>query len=214
MEQSEPIVKRFYNALISIDRDTIFKMIFQSRESGFSILSIFDNVIVPAMEQVGRDWENDLISLSQVYMSGKICEEIAVKFGGASSENDNPEICLCVLNDYHTLGKKIISMFLTSAGYSVMDLGRVSTGELIEKLKNGTYPVCFISVLMLPSAYAVADVKTGLLKEKIDTKLVVGGAPFRLNHKLWKEVGADDFGKTAGDALSLAARYVSVERNL
>lgn len=209
MDQIELNVKKFYNALVSIERDAVFKMIFESLENGFSILSIFDKIIVPAMEQVGKDWENGIISFSQVYMSGKICEDIAGKFADAPAAGNNPEICLCVLNDYHTLGKKLIAMFLAGAGYTVRDLGRVSTSELVETIKKGSYSVCFISVLMLPSAYSVADVKTGILQEKLDTKIIVGGAPFRLNPELWKEVGADDYGKTAGDALSLAARYVS-----
>jgi methanogenic corrinoid protein MtbC1 len=108
------------------------------------------------------------------------------------------------------LGKKIVSMLLKGSGYSLEDYGRISIPPLVEKLKRDNLKVCFVSVLMLPSALSVGDLKTALADSGVKTKIVVGGAPFRLDNNLWKRVGADDFGKNSGDALALADRYTKV----
>ena len=104
------------------------------------------------MKKIGYDWEHSGLSLSQVYMSGRLCEEVAEKISASGTSVKNQQkIGICVLNDYHTLGKKIVSMLLKGSGYSLEDYGRISIPPLVEKLKRDNLKVCFVSVLMLPS---------------------------------------------------------------
>jgi methanogenic corrinoid protein MtbC1 len=41
-----------------------------------------------------------------------------------------------------------------------------------------------------------------------EVKVVVGGAPFRLDDQLWKEVGADAMGREASEALDIIAKMM------
>ncbi len=201
-------IKSLYKAFISVNRGKVFDIVSSKKKEGCSVVSIFDELIIPVMERIGYDWEHSGLSLSQVYMSGKLCEEIAEEIlASETSVKNQKKIGICVLNDYHTLGKKIVSMLLKGSGYSVKDYGRITIPPLLEKLKRDNLTVCFISVLMLPSALSVRDLKTALADTDVTTKIVVGGAPFRLDKNLWKKVGADDFGANSGDALALAEKY-------
>jgi len=47
----------------------------------------------------------------------------------------------------------------------------------------------------------VADLKKMLINYPV--KVIVGGAPFRFDSSLWKEVGADAFGYNASDAFDI-----------
>ena len=58
-----------------------------------------------------------------------------------------------------------------------------------------------ISTLMLHSALAVKEVKLQLSEINPQTKIIVGGAPFSMDKKLWQAVGADRMGENSFDAL-------------
>ncbi len=54
---------------------------------------------------------------------------------------------------------------------------------------------------MLPSALKIKELKDKL--ENMDVKIIVGGAPFRFDDQLWREVGADAMCKNASEAVSI-----------
>ena len=78
--------------------------------------------------------------------------------------------------------------------------GRKDVSELLLLVKQDNIRYLLISTLMLPSALKVKDVTTGLLGE--DVTVIVGGAPFRIDPELGKEVGADWVCFTASDAVT------------
>jgi len=41
-----------------------------------SPLQFVEQVVVPALEQIGDGWESGDVALSQIYMSGRICEKL------------------------------------------------------------------------------------------------------------------------------------------
>ena len=56
---------------------------------------------------------------------------------------------------------------------------------------------------MLNSALDVKEFILKLREENLRTKVVVGGAPFRFDANLHKEIGADAYGKSASDVLEI-----------
>ncbi|MFW5855403.1 MAG: cobalamin-binding protein, partial [Thermodesulfobacteriota bacterium] len=64
-----------------------------------------------------------------------------------------------------------------------------------------------ISALMLPSALRVEKVKDLLDRFGSRTQIVVGGAPFRIDPQLGREVGADAVGNSAADAVAIIERF-------
>ena len=59
---------------------------------------------------------------------------------------------------------------------------------------------------MLSSALQVRKVRDLIGRMHLPIKLIVGGAPFRFDGQLWKEVGADAMGYSAVDALEIMNR--------
>jgi methanogenic corrinoid protein MtbC1 len=60
---------------------------------------------------------------------------------------------------------------------------------------------------MLPSALQVREVRAGLWAAGANVRVIVGGAPFRLDTQLWREVGADAMGRNAAEAIELVRRF-------
>ena len=65
-----------------------------------------------------------------------------------------------------------------------------------------------VSVLMLNSALRLRELREALGEGPERPRLVVGGAPFRFNPRLWQEVGADAVGQTGVDAVAIAQRLL------
>lgn len=212
MSEFHEISSQFERALLSLDRLAAQHTLQQvnGAEAG---LQVVDAVIVPALERIGEQWEHGDIALSQVYMSGRICEELINEFlpSGANAAQTHPPLALAVLEDYHLLGKRIVSSALKAAGLTFLDYGQVSVSELVSRVQNDKVRILLLSVLMLRSALQIKNLRMQLQQRGIQATIIVGGAPFRFDPQLWQEVGADAMGHSALDAPKLVQHYLSGE---
>lgn len=166
-----------------------------------------DQIIVPALDKIGEGWAEGSVSLAQVYMSGRICEQLvdAIIPRDALPVRPHPKIAIVVLEDRHILGKTIVYSFLKSSGFSLLDYGCLGVDDTVERAIDDEIEVLLVSTLMLPSALRVKDLREQFDARHANVKIVVGGAPFRFDETLWKEVGAYAMGRTAFDAVSVFA---------
>ncbi len=203
MNNPDFAVEEFKKALLQINRmraAEIFEQYFSS-EKDFEQL---ETLAIQSLEAIGNGWNNGTISLSQVYMSGVICEELIDKYLPQLQikRTNIPKIAIGVLQDYHGLGKRIVYSILRTGGFEVMDFGQgLSVEDLVAKTIEHQVEILLISTLMLPSALKVQAVKEQLAAQGASPRIVVGGAPFRLDKHLWQTVGADADGKTASSII-------------
>jgi methanogenic corrinoid protein MtbC1 len=207
MMDTGPPVSEFIQALLALDRVRVAGLINRVQSSG-KPLDCIDQLIVPALEQIGTAWEQGTVALSQVYMSGRICEELVERLLplGEPVRVEHPRIAIAVLNDHHLLGKRIVYSILRAAGYVLRDYGQVNVGRLVQLVHQDGIEILLISTLMLPSSLLIRDVRTELDRGGLPIKIIVGGAPFRFDEHLWQEVGADAMGSQASEAVALVQR--------
>jgi len=200
----------FVRALLGIDRLAAERILTAAiRES--SLEEVVRSMVVPALEQIGDDWVRGRVALSDVYMSSRICEELmrSLAPNAAPLMRDQPRIAIAALQDYHLLGKKMVQLALVSSGYAVIDFGQgILVADLVRRVQEAEVEVLLISTLMLPSALRVKDLRRELDRAGLKPALVVGGAPFRFDRRLWEEVGADAMGVSAADALKIMGQIV------
>ncbi len=197
------------DALLSVDRLRV-KEIFSQAQSVSNPIERIETIIAPVLEWIGSEWEQGRLSLSQVYMSGRICEEAIEQILPVSPtpQQCQPQMAIAVLEDYHALGKRIVYSMLRANGYTLKDYGRVSVDDLMKNIAHDRIEILLISVLMLPSALLVKTLRERLDQAGIKVKIIVGGAPFRFDEKLWVDVGADACGKSASDALLILDKMI------
>ena len=196
-------------ALISLDRDTAQLIVKQAVLTGTPI-EIAGELISQTLKIIGDKWEEGTLSLSQVYMSGLICEQIIDQILPPSSpvRTDQPKMAIAVFEDFHLLGKRIVYSVLRASGFELMDLGGgMGIASLLEIIKKENIRVLLLSVLMLPSAIRIKELTKKLTGSGV--KIVVGGAPFRFDEQLWKEVGADAFGRDSSDAIDIVTKIMA-----
>ena len=203
--RSEQVSNEFLNALLQINR-TKAALLFEECYKGDANFRTLEAMTIDALEQIGLGWESGKYSLAQVYMSGVICEELVDRYlPRVDVKRQNvPKIAIGVLLDHHALGKRIVYSMVRASGFEIIDFGAgLSVEELVEKTLSEQIEVLLISTLMLPSALKVKQVKELLNGTGASAKIVVGGAPFRLDETLWKTVNADAYGKTASDIIPI-----------
>lgn len=185
------MIKKFKQALLAIDRQQTAAILAQAAKKSGPVAAI-EAFMVPALEDIGEGWHNGEVSLSQVYMAGRICEELIhdILPDDARRSQAHPPMAIALLEDYHMLGKRLVSSTLTANGYTVMDYGRVNTEELVSLVDKDGIEILFISALMLPSALHVGKVVKLLAQRGCNVKIIAGGAPFRMDSELIREVGA------------------------
>jgi len=197
-------LREFQEALLSVD---VMKsrLILSEATKLETLEQLTETLIVNALENIGNGWEKGEYALAQVYMSGKICEELVETFlpSGSCQRKSDPKMAIALLNDYHALGKRIVYSALRAGGFDLLDYGRVTVEELVQRIIDDGIEVILISVLMFPSALHVKEVKDRLVQNGSTVKIIVGGAPFRLDPLLWQQVGADAVGYTASDAIKI-----------
>ena len=203
------IENHFKNSIIEFDKpraERILKGLLK-KESGKILIN---ELITNCLNNIGDCWEQGELALSQVYVSGQLCEELVGKFLPAIPVAEDVSLPVAIVNfsDYHSLGKKIVYSYLRSAGIGLLDFGHVtSTGELVEKVRENKVEILLISTLMLPAAMKIREVREELDRIGYKIKILVGGAPFNFDNQLYQQVKADAYGKSPKDAIEIITAW-------
>jgi len=201
---ADPRIEEFEAALIAVDRAGARRIFMRGVDTDGAI-PFMEQMVGPVLERIGRAWEQERLSLSQVYMAGKICEELSLSVLPAShpDRTNNPRVAVAVFEDHHMLGKQMVHAILRNDGYLVQDWGKLNLQGAMDKVRLGSVDVLLLSSLMLSSALRIEKLCGAIKNKNLPVKVLVGGAPFRFDEGLWREIGADAMGSNASQAPGL-----------
>jgi trimethylamine corrinoid protein len=202
VQKDEELHHAFEQALLAVDRAAAQRL-FEQAASGPDPLRVAVRLVSGSLERIGAGWERGTVALSQVYMGGRICEDLVERLLPPSDpqRTKQPRLGIAVFEDHHVLGSRIMSSTLRAAGYELTDYGHgIGARELAQRAIADGIEVLLVSTLMLASALRIRELSALLRGAGSRLKLVVGGAPFLFDEQLWREVGADAVGRCATDA--------------
>jgi len=211
-QETSLVVAELVRELSAMDR-TVARRVFLTGGEGLTPLELAERRIVPALRVMGVEWEEGRLALSQIYMASRICEGLLDELlpPHSPARMEQPKTAIAVLEDHHILGKRIVHSMVRAGGWEIVDLGRCEAAELADQVCAQGIRILLISVLMLRSAHRVREVRrlldaSGAAGAAV--RIIVGGAPFLFDDQLWREVGADDTGRDASDAVAALGRSV------
>ncbi|MBQ7055228.1 MAG: homocysteine S-methyltransferase family protein [Oscillospiraceae bacterium] len=175
-------------------------------------LDIVTNEIIPALDTVGRGFENKTVYLPQLLMSAEAAKSAFEKIKGAMQTDGEKApskakfVLATVHGDIHDIGKNIVKLLLENYGYGVIDLGRdVAPEEIAEKVCELHAPYVGLSALMTTTVPAMEET-IKLLRECAPwCKIIVGGAVLTAEYA--EKIGADFY---APDAMSAVRRLEEI----
>ncbi len=169
-------------------------------------------ILEPALERIGRLWEKENISLAAGYLAGKVAETLlrqAAIHEQSLPLSKGPVIIGNSEDDYHSLGRSLVGIFLTTAGWKVIDLGNdVPAREFVDAAIEHQASIIGVSAMMYTTAKNITHVRHEIDKRGLNgkIKLAVGGAVFKSVPGLVTEVGGDGTAANAVDVPVLFSR--------
>ena len=174
-------------------------------------LDIIQEHLIPALDIVGKGFENGTIFLPQLLMSAEAAKqafEVLKESMTSAGEKDirkDKIVLATVKGDIHDIGKNIVKVLLQNYSFDVIDLGKdVSAEHIVDTVLEQNVHLVGLSALMTTTVVSMeACIK--LLREKApDCKVMVGGAV--LNQEYAHMIGADFYGKDAMQAVYYAQK--------
>ncbi|MBQ4154981.1 MAG: homocysteine S-methyltransferase family protein [Clostridia bacterium] len=172
-------------------------------------LDIINDDIIPALNIVGKGFEEKTVYLPQLLMSAesaKYAFEVIKQTSTVmtdTSRTNRPIVIATVEGDIHDIGKNIVKLLLENYGFAVTDLGKdIPPEKVLETATKLNATLVGLSALMTTTVPAM-EKTISLIRENLpNCKVIVGGAV--LNKEYAEKIGADKYAKDAMEAVRYA----------
>ena len=165
---------------------------------GIRPIDLLIGLLQPALREIGAAWEAGTLPVAHEHRFSRMVEEIAavllVEARRGAPPTESPEFLLvCADGNFHTLGPRVVELFLLAHGRSVAALVPGLPGaevlQLVEQLAPRTLGVSISEATQLGALREVADGVRAIPAER-RPKLVVGGGYVLRGGALDRALGA------------------------
>ena len=195
-------------AVLKGNRNGIVKITKEALESGEKPAELLNQVLLPAINQVGEFFDQGKYFLPQLIASAEAMKnsievlEPLLQTGGTGEEM--PVVVIATVEgDIHDIGKNLVALMLKNHGFHVIDLGKdVPQAKILESAKEHHAEFIALSALMTTTMQRMREIVAAAKEEGITAKIIIGGAG--ITQEYADEIGADGYSKDAADAVKLA----------
>ena len=177
-------------------------------------MEIVDQVLIPALDQVGADFEAGRVFLPQLIQSAGAAQaafEVIRAQMPARPEGEQgdkgPIVLATVKGDIHDIGKNIVKVLLENYGYTVIDLGKdVDPEAVVTAARERGAPLVGLSALMTTTLPSMEETIARLRAAGLPCKVVVGGAVLTAEYA--QKIGADFYARDAKQSVDVARQVI------
>lgn len=176
-----------------------------------SVKNIYKHILVPVQYEIGRLWQKGKITVADEHYASETTKNII-----SVLRNYYPEktirgnvLTAALGGEMHDIGIRVVNEFLKIEGYNVYYLGiNTPISSLVEFIQR--FPVDVLAVSVTNPNYVwwskemIDEIK---FRRKMAVKIIVGGLAFDEPENLWKEIGADGYGKDADSAVRMVNAF-------
>ena len=195
-------------AVLKGNRNGIVKITNEALESGEKPAELLNQVLLPAINQVGEYFDQGKYFLPQLIASAEAMKNsIEVLEPLLQTGNTGEEMPVVVIatveGDIHDIGKNLVALMLKNHGFHVIDLGKdVPQVKILETAREHHAQFIALSALMTTTMQRMREIVSAAKQEGITAKIIIGGAV--ITQEYADEIGADGYSKDAADAVKLA----------
>ena len=204
-----PDLRPLFDAILTGDAKTAKSATEAALAAGMEPLTLVQETMMPAMEEVGRRFERNEYFVPELLLAARAmkgCLELIRPLLAAGGVEPVGRIAIgTVKGDLHDIGKNLVAAMLEGGGYEVIDLGvNVDPAKFVAAVKDKNVRILAMSALLTTTMPAMKTAIDALVKAGVrdSVKVMVGGAPITESYA--KEIGADGYSKSAAGAVEAA----------
>ena len=205
-ELKNQVLKGKQNTIVDITKKCI--------EEGEDPKKLLNEVLIPAINEVGDLFEKGKYFLPQLIASAEAMktsiEYMEPLMGSSENAEQMPVIIIATVEgDIHDIGKNLVALMLKNYGFNVIDLGKdVSKEIIVENAIKYNADIIALSALMTTTMKQMDEV-VKLVKDKgLNTKVIIGGAV--TSQMYADEIQADGYSADAAECVKLCQRLLGI----
>ena len=205
-----PLIKAILKGLKEAAASETLKLLTGSDgQKPLSAVEVIDTKIIPALDIIGKDFEQKKAYLPQLLMAADAAKDAfaviktELEKKGVEGEKKGPIVIATVKGDIHDIGKNIVKVLLENYSFRVIDLGKdVAPETVLAAVIKEHAPLCGLSALMTTTVGAMEETIKLIQKDAPWCKVFVGGAV--LNQDYADKIHADAYCKDAMESVKYA----------
>jgi 5-methyltetrahydrofolate--homocysteine methyltransferase len=202
MSRQDDILDQLYDYIIDGKREPVVALTKEGLELGMGPLSILFDALIPALEEVGRLFEEGTFFVPEMLVAARAMQGAMEVLRPLIAETGAKPVGTFVMGtvkgDIHDIGKNLCNVMLEGAGFEVIDLGvnvpeQAFVDAIREHKPQAVGMSAFLTTTMPMFIPAIEAIKDAGLRE--DVLIFVGGAPVTQDY--CDNVGADGYAPNA-----------------
>ena len=185
-------------------------LIREAKAAGLGASEILSGGLLAGMEEVGVRFGKGELFIPEVMLAARamqagmdLLKEDLI--GDAAAAGQEKIVLGTVQGDQHDIGKNLVRIMLTGAGYEVIDLGvNVPAEKFVQTAKDAGARLIGLSALLTTTMVQMEKVVSLAHAEGI--RVMIGGAP--VTGAFAEKIGADGYSASASEAAELAGRLL------
>jgi len=198
---------RYLEAILKVDRTGAERIIREALADGVGVPAIYEQILAPAQSRLGEMWHRGEITVADEHMGSAttqtVMSQLRLSFQRATP-NGRSVVGTATAGDLHEIGLRMVTDLFELDGWDVVFLGaNTPTDDVIELLLRRNPNLLALSISTALTLRDAADLITAIraVPTIADTRVLVGGPPFRMVPGLWKELAADGCAHSASEAV-------------
>ena len=217
--QEEPNIFQAYldeylSFLLNMKKAEAEEVIDNLVDKGTSLEDVYIYVLQMALYEVGALWHSGKISVGKEHYCTAITQFIMSKMYTRifdSPKNGKKLLACAVGSELHEVGIRMVADIFALNGWETMYLG--ANLPIEEVIKVGAEFKPDIIALSITMPYHISNLIEAVSKlrestEFNNTKILIGGLPFKNNRELVAEIKADGYAENAREAVEVAERLL------
>jgi len=211
----DAVMRELREAVIDCDEEKAKEISKKILELEMDPYKAVTEVLTPAIREMGDRFERGEAFLPQLMMAGDAMNagvsilKKAISKEALEATQKGTIVLGTVKGDIHNIGKNIVGIMLTTAGYEVIDLGvEVEPSKFIDEAEKANAQIIGASALMTFTASNMKVITEYMEMEGVRDKykLIFGGGP--LTDSWAKEMGADAYAPDAVKAVQVVNKLM------
>lgn len=211
---------------ISVPQSPLYEMVLKGKknqieaktkellEQGEDANELLQNSLLPAINEVGELFDKGKYFLPQLISSAEamknaieVLQPILLQQTDASNM---PSIVIATVEgDIHDIGKNLVVLMLKNYGFTVYDLGKdVSKEIIVKKATEVNAAIIGLSALMTTTMQEMKHVVNYAKEQGCKAKIIIGGAVITEDYA--QQIGADGYAKDAADTVKVVKKLCNL----